>query len=116
MAWKPMRRDLVNGDLIRTVYEPGTTYYMYRKKEEPFEVDKEGRRVHRINLMPDRQFKPKYPTIMYAIATGGFGMSMSTMGNAIFANHISDNKSETKNRKSPWSSRWERYWGIEVWD
>jgi hypothetical protein len=50
----------------------------------------------------------------YGKATGGFGMSMNTHGNAIFVENESYSYEDTRDGKSQDSARWERFWGIEI--
>jgi len=101
MKWKKQNRKLEKGDIIRT---------------------KVSNKEHK-----------KYGEYIYSICSGsGFGCSMETMGNAIFVYFegfdLEEVKSKLKivmNKKaddikyydkylSPNSSRWERFWGIEI--
>jgi hypothetical protein len=115
MRWVKMNRDLKEGDIIRAKLQPGHIYYMYDdSKKEEVTINKDGTKSYKIKVIPDAQYQPKKPTYVYAVADGGFGMNMNSLGNAIFVKHISDVLQETKEKKSKWSGRWEAYWGIEI--
>lgn len=107
MVWKKFDRNIKEGEIIRTTYTPEMTYYAY---------DDNKCNGKTINLLPDKLIKPKKKHKMYGIAKGGFGMSLDSMGHAIFVDNLSDKFDEAKEKKSHYSARWESYWGIEIWE
>ena len=82
--WKKMDRDLKKGEIIR-----------FKAKNPP-------------NPPKD------HDGYIYGRATGGFGMSVDTIGNAIFIENEAWTYEDCLNKKSADSVRWERFWGIEI--
>lgn len=90
--WKPMYRDLKAGDIIRTV-------------------------------VSNKNHKD-YGNYYYAVAQGtGFGSQLDTRGNAIFIfyqnrsfNKVWNWLKNINTTSIPKPDRWERYWGIEIFD
>ena len=117
MPWERCNRDIMKGELVRTVIKPGWTIYLFddSKKKESY-VDEDGVKHTTLRITPDAAFKPDEPAYLYARADGGFGMSARSLGNAIFVKHVSQKEKPAKDRTSKWSGRWERCWGIQIKD
>ena len=106
--WKHVDRDILEGEIIRTTYQPDNVYYAFD--------DEKRKGKNTVSILPDAHLVVHQPTPMYGVAVGGFGMSQHTMGSAIFVKHVSSDFEKTKNKESIYSARWESYWGIEILD